>query len=109
MRNSDIVYTQKELISLLVPCIRKYPVNKAAFFGSYGRNEQTSLSDIDLLFDLGVNSTHTALYYIFDLLDDIESATGKKVDYVTTESLKNNPTKKLVSNIYKEGVWFYEV
>ena len=97
-----------ELSSLLVPIISKYPVNRAAFFGSYARNDQTPNSDIDLLLDLGTNETFPELFYVFNLLDEMEAATGKNIDYVTTNGLETSPIRKLKANIANEGVWFYE-
>jgi len=97
-----------ELSSMLVPIVSKYPVNRAAFFGSYARNEQTPNSDIDLLLDLGTNEMFPELYYVFDLLNEMETATGKNIDYITTNGLASSPIRKLKANIANERVWFYE-
>jgi len=97
----------QEILSVIVPIVKKYPVNRAALFGSYARNEQTPESDIDLLLDLGTNESYPELYYVFDLLNEMEAETGKKVDYVTVAGLESSPVRKLKANIDSERVWFY--
>ncbi|MCL1986354.1 MAG: nucleotidyltransferase domain-containing protein, partial [Firmicutes bacterium] len=39
------------LIKQIIEILPNYPVEKAAIFGSYARNEQTPTSDIDLVVD----------------------------------------------------------
>ena len=104
-----MIHTKNEIISLMIPIIEKYPVKRVAIFGSYVRDEQTATSDIDLCFELGTNNAYPGVYYIYDLLDDIELATKKKVDYITTSGLRTCPNEKLKTNILEEGFWFYEV
>ena len=55
-----------------------------AIFGSYARNEATSLSDLDLLVEL----ERPIGWDIVDLRDYLEDMLGLKVDLVTPGALK---------------------
>ena len=102
-------YTQSELIEIITPILADYPVKRSALFGSYARNEQNPDSDVDLLFDLGVNETYTSVDYIFDLLTAIESKISLYVDYITVQALQSNPSAQFIKNIESDSRWFYEV
>jgi len=104
-----MLYTQNEIIALVIPVLKQYPVKRAAFFGSYARNEQTQNSDIDLLLDLDVNEAYPEFYYVYDLLNEIEAMTGKRVDHITTKGLASSPSKGLINNTQAESMWFYEI
>ena len=45
------MYTTNELIKKMLPLLEKYPVRKAALFGSYAREEQNADSDLDILLE----------------------------------------------------------
>jgi hypothetical protein len=104
-----MVYTQEELISELIPFMERYPVKRAALFGSYARNEQTEGSDVDILFELGTDEKETDTTYIYLLLDEIESKIGARVDFVTVDSLEYSPSKRFVRNLQNDSRWFYTV
>lgn len=62
----------------------KFYVGKIGYFGSYARNEQTEVSDIDILVEL----TQPLGWEFFDLKDTLENALHLKVDLVTINALK---------------------
>ncbi|MCL2015604.1 MAG: nucleotidyltransferase family protein [Defluviitaleaceae bacterium] len=92
------------LIKQITEILPNYPVEKAAIFGSYARNEQTPTSDIDLVvdFDEGIIEEY------FDLYDELEETFGVKVDILTSHTINRaEPNDRLMSNIKKELRWFY--
>ena len=92
------------LIKQITEILPNYPVEKAAIFGSYARNEQTPTSDIDLVvdFDEGI------IEEFFDLYDELEETFGVKVDIISSYSLDNaKPNNRLIANIKKDVRWFY--
>ena len=103
------MYTENELVDVIIPIIQAYPVKRAALFGSYARNEQTASSDVDLLFDLGVNENYPTIDYIYDLLTLIENKIKLRVDYLTLRSLRSAPSEKFKKTVEQESRWFYEV
>jgi len=103
-----MVNTQHDVIVLSSSILKKYPVKRAALFGSFVRNEQTSVSDVDLLLDLGTDNLHPKAYYIYELLDELEVLLGRKIDCITVNGLRQRPFDKLEQSIKEEGLWFYE-
>ena len=103
------MYTRQELANQIIPLLETFPVKRSAMFGSYARNEQTPESDIDLLLDLDVDKTHPFIDYVYDLLSLIESKVKLSVDFITVNSLKDNPSVSFKEKIDQESWWFYEV
>jgi len=62
-----------------------YGVKKAALFGSYARNEQTTESDIDILVELGKK---ISLFDYVGLKLDLEDTLNKKIDLVQYKGIK---------------------
>lgn len=62
----------------------KYPIESIAIFGSYSRNEQSKLSDIDIMIefngDIGIR--------FIDLADELEDLLGVRVDLVSKNGIK---------------------
>jgi predicted nucleotidyltransferase len=56
-------------------------------FGSYAREEQSSLSDLDILVEL----KKPIGFKFFELWDKLEEITGVKVDLLTVEATKQKP------------------
>lgn len=72
---------------IILEALRPYDPNYIGVFGSYARNEETSLSDIDILYDLGKKTS------LFDLMDIEEILTNKlntKVDLVSKKYLNHH-------------------
>lgn len=64
----------------------KYGVTKIGLFGSYARDEQTSMSDIDIAVEM--SSSKKNIHTFFNLRRDLENAFGTKVDLGIESSLK---------------------
>ncbi|MCL2016784.1 MAG: nucleotidyltransferase family protein [Defluviitaleaceae bacterium] len=92
------------LTKTITEILKQYPVQKAAIFGSYARNEQTPTSDIDLVvdFDEGI------ITEFFDLYDELEETFGVKVDILTSWSINRaEPEDRFMANVKKDLRWFY--
>ena len=90
------------LLKQNLDAIRNFGVKQIGIFGSYLRNQQKEISDLDILveFEKGKKSFKafiTLLYYLEDL-------TNKKIDLVTKESL----SPYIGPHILKEVVFIEE-
>lgn len=90
---NDIRITVSELGEL-------YGADRIYLFGSYARGEANEASDIDLRIDRG----EITGWALGGLLADLEEALQKKVDLLTTGSLR----KEFLDSIKKEEVLLYE-
>lgn len=63
----------------------RFGVKRIGLFGSFGRNEQTPESDLDLLVEFEPGKKNYDNY--IDLAYFIEDTTNRKVDLLTRESL----------------------
>jgi len=75
----------KTKLTELKPILQqKYPVESIAIFGSYARNEQTEVSDVDVMIELngkmGIDFIRMA--------NEIEDYLGIKTDVLTKRSMK---------------------
>lgn len=70
------MYSTKELLIKVLPLLAKYPVRKAALFGSYARNEQNEDSDLDILLEFSepIGLRYGSLY--LDLKESVPVAVG---------------------------------
>ena len=79
---------EKQVILKLKPQLNRlkssYYVKKMALFGSVTRDDFNDQSDIDLLIDF--DSDDFTLY--LQLIEELESILGRKVDLITFRSLK---------------------
>ncbi len=62
----------------------KYPIKDLAIFGSFARNEQNELSDLDLLVEFNGS---IGIQFI-DLANELESLIGHKIDLVSKNGIK---------------------
>lgn len=78
----------KEIKSLLEhhkeTITQKYHIKRIAIFGSVARNEETELSDVDILVEL---EQPIGLDFVL-LGDELEELLGLKVDVVTPNAIK---------------------
>ena len=95
----DRVLTRQELISMIMPLLRKYGAQEALLFVSYARGEADAGSDIDLLVIGGPKFDPTD---VFCLADELNRATGKKVDVY--ELCEINVGSPFYHSIFEEGV-----
>jgi predicted nucleotidyltransferase len=68
--------------------LRKYPIKRAALFGSAARGDMTETSDIDLVVEF-LPKQAGAGFNFFGLHSDLEEAFDRHVDLVTYSSLYN--------------------
>ena len=99
------MYTQQELIDKLTPIFIKYPIKRAALFGSYARGEQTNESDIDLLLEYDFSNNSLDFY---DFWDYLECDLKIKADVLTFRSLESSP-KRFRERILREARYIYEI
>ena len=99
------MYTQQELITILIPIFKRYPIKRAAIFGSYARGEQSADSDLDLILDYEFSNE---LPDFLDFWDDLERILGTKADVLTFNSLETTP-KRFRDRILNEARYIYEV
>lgn len=76
----------------LLPAIRNYlkdkPVLRAWLFGSCSRGEEQSDSDMDILVDYDESNGTLSLLKIGGMLMDLSDITGRRVDLVESQGLK---------------------
>ena len=82
LQNKEQIF---EIIQLNNQTIKDFGVKKIGLFGSFVKNQQTNLSDIDLLveFENGKKSYNRFIKLAFFL----EELFGRKVDLITDKSL----------------------
>ena len=79
---------------------KTYGVQEIGVFGSIVRGEDTPLSDVDLLFDIGRNRETFSLFDMADMKSYLENLLGKSVDVVD----KINIRPLLKERILKETI-----
>ncbi len=90
--NIDIENKLKELKPFLH---QKYNVDKIGYFGSYSRNEQNQLSDIDIL----VSFTKPPGWEFFDLQEFLENQLKIKVDLVSEKAIKKQLRQIILKSV----------
>ena len=98
-------YTNQELIDKLTPILKKYPIKRAALFGSYARGEQTSESDLDILLEIDDSADIVDVFYSF--WDELEKIISMKADVLTHGSLTTAP-RRFRERILNELRYIYE-
>ena len=78
----------QNIIKVIADYFSTQPVLKAWLFGSYARGEQTSQSDIDILF-VPDKSQHFSLFTLGGMYEDLKELLGCEVDLVTVGGLLN--------------------
>lgn len=77
---------------------RKFKVKSLGIFGSYSRNEQNSLSDLDIL----VSFTETPSFVTFIRLEDrLSEITGMNVDLVMEQALKPIISQTILNEVIR--------
>jgi len=72
-----------------------YPIKSMAIFGSYSREEQKDISDLDILVEF---SGKIGIRFV-DLADDLEKIVGFKVDLVSKKGIKDKYLKSIDSDL----------
>jgi len=96
-----MVYTLDEIAQRIRPVAEKYSLHAVYVFGSYARGEAHEDSDVDLLID-DMGSGLRGLAY-GGLCYDLEEALGKKISFVTTDSLEG-PCRVKSDIYFRENV-----
>ena len=103
-----MVSVVKDHIEEIKRLCQKMQIQSLYLFGS-GSNEGrfTQKSDLDFLFKFKKDKQGLSLsgYDYFDLMFDLEKITGKKIDLVAEEKIKN---KYFLSRINEEKIKIYE-
>jgi predicted nucleotidyltransferase len=103
-----MVSVVKDNIDEIKRLCQKMQVQSLYLFGS-GRNDDnfTKKSDLDFLFRFKKNERGLPVsgYDYFDLLFDLEKITGKRIDLVAEEKVKN---KFFLTRINQEKIKIYE-
>jgi uncharacterized protein len=90
---ADIKFTLSNNKQRLVD---KYGLSLIAIFGSYGRNQQTEDSDLDILVDfrkpIGIE--------FIDLANELEKILNIKVDLVSKNGIKPQYLKQIEKDLY---------
>lgn len=80
--------TKEEILDILrrhkQSLLSKYPISSIALFGSYARNTQSELSDVDVLVEI---NGQIGVAFI-DLADELESHLGIPTDVVSKSAIK---------------------
>ena len=97
------MHTQQEIIDSVIPILQKYPIKRAALFGSYARGEHSECSDIDIIVD-----SQDLLDDLYLLWDSLEDYVGKSFDIINFKSLDRMPPV-VATRIRNDMRWFYEV
>ena len=72
-----------------------YPIKSLAIFGSYSRNQQNQVSDLDIIVEF---SDNIGIRFI-DLGDELEQLTGLKVDLVSRGGIKEKYFNSIRSDL----------
>jgi len=77
-----------------------YGINGIGVFGSFARNEDTLLSDVDLLFEIDESKDRISLFDLADIKVFLENILGRTVDVMDKKNIKPS----LKDSILKETI-----
>ena len=75
--------TQKE-IDIIIKTLKPYNPKRIGLFGSVARNEETSTSDIDILYSF---NTPISLFGLVDIQEELQKKLHKKIDLVSQNAV----------------------
>jgi predicted nucleotidyltransferase len=87
--------SREEVQNIIITYLKDYDPEFVGIFGSYARNQNTSINDIDIL--VSFRKTYSLLKLI-QMENDLSDKLGIKVDLVTMGSLKNEIIKNNIMN-----------
>lgn len=94
-------YTFPQLRALVAPVAKQFGVKKVYAFGSYGRQQATPASDLDIRIEKG--KIHT-LFELADFRLTLEETLAIPVDVVTSDI----QDKQFIENIAADEVLIYD-
>lgn len=71
----------------LTALCHRYGIRELALFGSVLRDDFTSQSDVDVLYDMGPTSAIRSLFDVGRLVGDLEELLGRRVDVANKQRL----------------------
>lgn len=96
------IYSSEEIKERLAPVFKKYDVQRAILFGSYGKGTATLKSDVDLLVDSGLKGLR-----FVGLIEDVREALDeKKIDLFDVTHI--DAGSQVDREIKMTGVQIYE-
>lgn len=87
---------KQQLLQIKPRLQQVYQVTELGIFGSYARQEQTEVSDVDVLIDYDQAPT---LFKLVELREDLSNVLGMKVDVVTKNGLKPRIRERVLSEV----------
>ncbi len=108
IRGRQEVLSIEAIKILLIPIAKRYGISRIVLFGSYARNEANQNSDVDLIIEGG---SYSGLFEYMDIIEQAESALGKKVDLITRTAIEENNTesgKRFMKQIKQDEVVVYD-
>lgn len=94
-----------DIESIALNVINKYPIKRAAFFGSAARGDITTDSDVDMLIEF-LPDTPSILF--FSLRIDLEEALNRPVDLITYDALQYEAKEQFRRNVLQDVKIIYE-
>lgn len=88
--------SKQEIFGKIIEKLKAHNAKKIAVFGSFARNEQNELSDIDLLVDFAERKN---LLDLIGIEQELEELLGKKVDLITNRAINPNRRKYIEKNM----------
>jgi predicted nucleotidyltransferase len=98
------ITTREEIERKASEILQRYPVKKAALFGSVARGDFTNESDVDMIVEFFPVSIGLEFA---GLMLDLEDALGRSVDLITYDSLKEAKMGFRL-NVEEDAYVFYE-
>ncbi|MBT9175575.1 MAG: hypothetical protein DDT22_01255 [candidate division WS2 bacterium] len=112
MRKNIKLLSKNEIINIIKQnrhTIASYKVKKIGLFGSYVRNEQKILSDIDLFVEFDKTAFDKDMKGLFnnylELTSYLEKLLGRKVDILTPISIETIRIKEVADEIKRTLVY----
>ncbi|MCL4390178.1 MAG: nucleotidyltransferase family protein [Patescibacteria group bacterium] len=94
--SKNLQQIKKTIGDNISPLRDQFGVQKLGVFGSFTRNEQTDLSDVDILVEF---SRTPSLFRFIDLEQTLTSLVGRKVDLVTKNALKPSIKNDILNEV----------
>ena len=97
------MYATEDLLAKVLPLLVKYPVRRAALFGSYARKDQNDDSDLDILLEFSepIGLSYGSLYL------DLKEAVPVAVGLMTVSGLEEQP-EYFKQSVLRDMEVFYE-
>ncbi|MBI2269734.1 MAG: nucleotidyltransferase family protein [Bacteroidetes bacterium] len=85
----------ENLKAIIRDTLKKYPIKKAALFGSFSRGEEQINSDVDILIE---PSGPVTLFDILKMESELSKKIARKIDIVEFSAIKNSIRENVLKN-----------